>query len=98
MSTPAPDTIEAEFIMDYTQDDPRRLVRFTMDKSAVATLRHMIYTAGTYGEHTGVQRQQTENAFAMAAFLGRVETELGSRSLDSMEDFKASKPEPGSNL
>lgn len=91
-------TIETDFLMDYTEEEPRRLVRFTMDLNAVSSIRHTIYSAGDHGQHVHAPKVEVEGAFALAHFLGRVQTELEARSLFSMEEFKATKPDPGAVL
>lgn len=90
--------IDTEFIVDYTDDAPKRLVRLTMDADAIAELRRATYAAGDYGTHAGAPQQGVDMAYALSSFLRHVEKELSVPSLFSVEEFKATNPKPDSWL
>lgn len=98
VSTTHRGSVETEFIIDYTEEEPRRLVRFTMDEEAVLCIRHIIYQAGNHGQHVNAPLPEIQRAYEIAQYLRGVEVELSSRSLFSMDEFKATKPKPEDQL
>ena len=91
-------SVETEFIIDYSGEEPRRLVRFTLDEEAVFSIRHLIYQAGNHGQYVNAPQSEVQGAYGIADYLRGVEVELNSRSLFSMEEFKATKPKPEDQL
>lgn len=81
--------IETDFIVDYSDDEPKRLVRLTMDAASLSALRRSIYEGADYGQYAGAAPDQTATAYGLADFLRRVETELSQPSLFSLDEFKA---------
>lgn len=90
-------SITAEFILDYEGEEPKRLVRMTLDSDAVAFL----LTACTRYADTAMLIREgdiAEEAYGFAQLMFNIQKELESRSLFSQEEFKATKPEPGDEL
>lgn len=88
-----PHKIETDFIVDYSEEEPRRLVRLVMDVDAVATLRRCLYAAGDYGKYLSAPQSGVDEAYGLSAFFRNVETELSAPSLFSLEEFKATNPQ-----
>lgn len=84
--------IDTEFIVDYSDETPKRLVRLTMDLDAVESIRRATYEAGDYGKHVGAPQQAIDMAYALSSFLRNVEKELSVPSLFSLAEFKATNP------
>lgn len=89
--------IEADFIMDYSKDEPRRLVRLTLDADTVRKFQHSFHEGGDFGMST-MRADVAMQAYAYSTLMGNILTELESRSLFKYEEFKATGPQPGVNL
>lgn len=81
--------IKVEFIVDYTEDDPRRLVSLTLDAAALAAFRRCTYNGAVYLQHSGHQPAAAAEAMELSDTLGRIHRELLLPSLFSMDEFKA---------
>lgn len=85
--------IATDFIVDYSDDEPKRLVQLTLDLDTVQALRHGLYAASHYGElSAGAWEPVLVEAMDLSMFFRRVETELEQPSLFTMEEFKATNP------
>ena len=84
--------IETDFIVDYSNEQPKRLVRLTMDLAALSALRRSIYEGADYGQYVGAPREHVATAHGLADFLRRAETELEQPSLFALDEFKATNP------
>ena len=89
--------IETDFIVDYTEEEPRRLVRLVMDLDAVSAIRRGLYQAGDCGTYMGASQTVIDEAYGLSSFLRNVEKELSVPSLFSLDEFKATNP-PRSDL
>lgn len=89
--------IEADFIMDYSEDEPQRLVRLTLDADTVRKFKHSLTEGGDFGMST-MRADAAMQAYSLATLMGNLLTELESRSLFSREEFKATAPPAGANL
>lgn len=89
--------ITAEFIMDYEGEEPKRLVRLTLDAETVLALQQSCRDGGDYAM-SGMDSVRAMQSYDFSTFMERLGTELNSRSLFSQEEFKATKPAPGDEL
>lgn len=85
-------SIEAEFLVDYSEEEPERKVRLLLDLGSVSAIQRATYAAGHHGMNVDGPSDVVQEAFNLSAFFRRLMTELEARSLFSMEEFKATVP------
>lgn len=81
--------IEVQFVVDHTEDDPRRLVSLTMDTGTLAAIRECVYNGAVYVQAFGQQPAAAAKAMELSDVLSRIERELNLPSLFSLDEFKA---------
>lgn len=86
--------IEAEFVMDFAEDEPKRLVRLTLDATTAREMQEAFRDGGDHNMSV-VDPARAMQAYGFATFMGRLADELGARSLFSQEEFKSFDPIQG---